>query len=108
MRPTKYPPGERIIRLCKKSTVAKHLLSHIHLEQIANEYFLLWHEAVSDTEKDQVRAEYEKQVKLAFVVPLGVHAGEAAAIHVLSDNPMLSIGYLALAAVVWNLIRRLL
>lgn len=87
----------------------KHLLSHFHLEQIANDYFLLWHEAETEEEKKQVREEYEREVQLALVVPFGVHAGEAAVIHaILSNNPMMNFGYLLLVVVVWSLVRRLL
>jgi hypothetical protein len=103
------PPGERILRQCKRSAFTKHFLSHFHLEKIANDYFLLWHEAETEEEKKEVRKEYEKQVKLAVLMPFGVHAGEAALIHtMLTSNPMMNVGYVMLTILVWTLIRRLL
>jgi hypothetical protein len=107
MEPLKCPPGERIIRLCKKSVAVKRLLKHFEIETLANEYYILWHEAQSDSEKEQVHSEYVRQLALACLVPFGIHAGEAALIHVLYTNPMFSIGFFIVVIAVWSLIRRL-
>lgn len=76
---------------------------------MSHDYFLLWHEAESDEEKVALRHEYMQEAALCFVVPLGLHAGEAAILHQLvNQHPIMSVGYIALALVVWGFMRRLL
>ena len=102
-------PGAYLIPLCSRSKVAKTVLGHFHLDKIPGDYRILYFEADGEEAKQAVWDEYVREVKLALLVPLGVHAGLAAILHPLVSNFTTVAGWYAVIAVtVWLMIKRVL
>ena len=98
----KDPPGKLVIKLCQKSPFFRRVCKSLHLEQMSHDYYALWHEATSAKERENVRSEYEREMRLALLVPFGVHAGEVTVIHFfMSNEVLLSFSVIVIAVAIY-------
>lgn len=103
---TRVACGARLIRATYKYPVVEQIAKHFHVEQIAHDYFLEWHEASTDEERCEVWRKYRRDVNLGVLTAFGIDATVATTLHLLLLDLRFSILFVALVMAVASALRR--
>lgn len=87
-----------MIRLCQRSRLFERICNALHVKQISHDYFLLWHEAENDVERENIYREYKREMALALLVPFGIHTSEVIALHYFSLQSLYVLFFVIVAA----------
>lgn len=91
-----------MITLCKRSQIIRRLLRPIYVEQISYDYYRMYHEALTDNDRNMLCAEYNKELALAFLLPFGKSAGGVAFLHYgLSTDALFALIFIIVVATLY-------